>query len=87
MIMKLEKESGLSVVPHAGTWIEIIALEIPLGKCLVVPHAGTWIEILSSHLRTGSFSVVPHAGTWIEIASLPLSPAISLRRSPRGNVD
>ena len=34
-----------SVVPHAGTWIEILR-ELTIHEAiLVVPHAGTWIEI------------------------------------------
>ena len=33
------------VVPHAGTWIEIIAATPTVAAVIVVPHAGTWIEI------------------------------------------
>ena len=33
------------VVPHAGTWIEIIFPISFAPVFLVVPHAGTWIEI------------------------------------------
>ena len=36
----------LTVVPHAGTWIEIMLLMIWPVCSLVVPHAGTWIEII-----------------------------------------
>ena len=36
-----------SVVPHAGTWIEIVALGVFCDALAVVPHAGTWIEIIS----------------------------------------
>ena len=36
------------VVPHAGTWIEIMKSREKLGKEHVVPHAGTWIEILDT---------------------------------------
>ena len=33
------------VVPHGGTWIEIISGGILWMRSLVVPHGGTWIEI------------------------------------------
>ena len=33
------------VVPHAGTWIEIVEEYIKAKAEVVVPHAGTWIEI------------------------------------------
>ena len=34
------------VVPHAGTWIEILlSRSITIQGFHVVPHAGTWIEI------------------------------------------
>ena len=35
----------MSVVPHAGTWIEILLTPGRFHPCFVVPHAGTWIEI------------------------------------------
>ena len=35
----------VAVVPHAGTWIEMIAEIANSKKPFVVPHAGTWIEI------------------------------------------
>ena len=34
-----------TVVPHAGTWIEILPVNYNTEISLVVPHAGTWIEI------------------------------------------
>ena len=37
--------SGNCVVPHAGTWIEILCLIGTIAPDTVVPHAGTWIEI------------------------------------------
>ena len=33
------------VVPHAGTWIEIVILSAECKCSTVVPHAGTWIEM------------------------------------------
>ena len=33
------------VVPHAGTWIEILYILSTPYLYIVVPHAGTWIEI------------------------------------------
>ena len=47
-----------SVVPHAGTWIEIVYCQLCWRTCKVVPHAGTWIEICSQivdYIRTPSF--------------------------------
>ena len=33
------------VVPHEGTWIEIIKLNYKRRERIVVPHEGTWIEM------------------------------------------
>ena len=35
------------VVPHAGTWIEIVLESELVLNSDVVPHAGTWIEIMA----------------------------------------
>ena len=35
------------VAPHAGAWIETIAVPIVYGKAKVAPHAGAWIETRS----------------------------------------
>ena len=35
-----------TVVPHAGTWIEILSDSKKIVLNPVVPHAGTWIEML-----------------------------------------
>ena len=45
---------SISVVPHVGTWIEIIDWEKLKEIKPVVPHVGTWIEI---------FAVLRFAGT------------------------
>ena len=43
----------IKVVPHAGTWIEIVIVVPSSEKTSVVPHAGTWIEIyLHRHIST-----------------------------------
>ena len=35
-----------TVVPHAGTWIEMLKTDVLSAlPATVVPHAGTWIEI------------------------------------------
>ena len=47
------KLAKFAVVPHAGTWIEILFAFFVAVALSVVPHAGTWIEIqkvLSLHL-------------------------------------
>ena len=57
-----------SVVPHAGTWIEIMyGGRRRCNVADVVPHAGTWIEIITVKKQKMAHWVVPHAGTWIEI--------------------
>ncbi len=33
------------VVPHVGTWIEMIVIYTYEYTSMVVPHVGTWIEI------------------------------------------
>ena len=39
-------DGGTGVVPHEGTWIEIMHVHITGGGGeQVVPHEGTWIEI------------------------------------------
>ena len=38
-------QNGVYVVPHAGTWIEIVTEYQKEKDVPVVPHAGTWIEI------------------------------------------
>ena len=75
------------VAPHAGAWIEIFAVSIPLQMLKVAPHAGAWIEILKLANKYIGYNVAPHAGAWIEIDwnNLPHSPF--QRRSPRGSVD
>ena len=65
--------SWTSVVPHAGTWIEITVTKAWGIETYVVPHAGTWIEIAWPAESVISFSVVPHAGTWIEIFTITTS--------------
>ncbi len=77
----------MPVVPHAGTWIEMVSLVFTLVLTSVVPHAGTWIEIGMSALHTSIRVVVPHAGTWIEINGKYYIHPVGNGRSPRGNVD
>ncbi len=35
----------MMVVPHVGTWIEIVFGMTEMEVLKVVPHVGTWIEI------------------------------------------
>ena len=39
-------ENVQTVVPHAGTWIEMSTYPHVISYFSVVPHAGTWIEIM-----------------------------------------
>ena len=34
-----------AVVPHEGTWIEMVSILTSVAGIPVVPHEGTWIEI------------------------------------------
>ena len=56
------------VVPHEGTWIEILIQKVSIRSSRVVPHEGTWIEIIKDTHPRKEESVVPHEGTWIEIS-------------------
>ena len=57
-----------TVVPYAGTWIEIFAdIVDAIHVVQVVPYAGTWIEIRGQWRLHRVFLVVPYAGTWIEM--------------------
>ena len=75
-----------TVVPHAGTWIEIATMLQSGVQNFVVPHAGTWIEILDSIKKPSISLVVPHAGTWIEIvqANMFWSSSTSFPTRERG---
>ena len=81
------RSGGYFVVPHAGTWIEILNLPVQfLLNNRRSPRGNVdWNSTVSpSALPRG---VVPHAGTWIEILYSPSLKADPLCRSPRGNVD
>ena len=75
------------VVPHEGTWIEILTVMQTANEYVVVPHEGTWIEIIKDTHPRKEESVVPHEGTWIEILIGSAFAVGKLSRSPRGNVD
>ncbi len=76
----------LYVVPHEGTWIEILMMKKRRTRSTVVPHEGTWIEIVGERTAYAWRSVVPHEGTWIEISALlfPIAPAASFPTRERG---
>ena len=76
-----------SVVPHAGTWIEIVLHDRPFVSIKVVPHAGTWIEIIhgeDARLPDRSF---PTRERGLKYCQSFQSQNLLHRRSPRGNVD
>ena len=74
------------VVPHVGTWIEILGGGERRECVLVVPHVGTWIEMVSTVEHKNTRHVVPHVGTWIEIPRPPLCN-MQRRRASRRHVD
>jgi len=41
----IDPEANIEVVPHVGTWIEMISVTENVTTEEVVPHVGTWIEI------------------------------------------
>ena len=50
ILNSFERSSDI-VVPHAGTWIEIIVDSALSILDAVVPHAGTWIEIMAKRRK------------------------------------
>ena len=48
-----------TVVPHEGTWIEIVLQHSLHPETIVVPHEGTWIEILFPALPAPAVSSFP----------------------------
>ena len=67
--MKLDilKENSNSVVPHAGTWIEILPTLNKAVPRKSFPTRERGLKFLVGHIVAGWSIVVPHAGTWIEI--------------------
>ena len=58
------------VVPHAGTWIEMLTTSCPVLTSSSFPTRERGLKFASGWIASSHMSVVPHAGTWIEI-SLP----------------
>ena len=75
------------VAPHAGAWIETVALALVIPGTWVAPHAGAWIETPTYFLNASSPCVAPHAGAWIETMTTFSKVEQSQRRAPRGRVD
>ena len=77
-----------SVVPHAGTWIEItFSILFQFLPFSSFPTRERGLKCYRLNQGRAFIKVVPHAGTWIEMR---LHKADRLRqccRSPRGNVD
>ena len=79
---------GLNVVvPHVGTWIEILSMLLIWLWQLSFP---TWERELKSNVLNfydDKNVVVPHVGTWIEILYEKVRVTRLPGRSPRGNVN
>ena len=81
------KDEETEVVPHVGTWIEIVIAAYPNSWRNVVPHVGTWIEIkgmkadLSGRIRRS-----PRGNVNWNIGEKNIQ-VCELCRSPRGNVN
>ena len=61
-----------SVVPHAGTWIEIPDVIKNFFHISSFPtrERGLKSPVIATDIP--AFPVVPHAGTWIEISVIPI---------------
>ena len=75
------------VVPHAGTWIEIISGSSRTFLYLSFPTRERGLKFKKLWKPFQDAWVVPHAGTWIEIANNRHDYWNPFSRSPRGNVD
>ena len=58
---------GTSVVPHEGTWIEIVSKVCEEGTYSSFPTRERGLKSFRSSYDTWMPAVVPHEGTWIEI--------------------
>ena len=83
-IAKIDRGSlcDFTVAPHAGAWVEILA--VPLDRMVdnVAPHAGAWVEITVVYLDLSAQDVAPHAGAWVEIVWRETGPSTRRRRPP-----
>ena len=70
-----------SVVPFAGTWIEMNVWHLERKQNTVVPLAGTWIEVYIILSSSNFILVVPLAGTRIEMSVLPWQTRWPMSRS------
>ena len=61
-----------AVVPHAGTWIEILVASEHGQTACVVPHAGTWIEIPDEKSISEIFTSFPTRERGLKLFYLPL---------------
>nr|CBX28936.1 hypothetical protein N47_B20820 [uncultured Desulfobacterium sp.] len=77
----------MQVAPHAGAWIETLALTSQLLCRRVAPHAGAWIETCSTEISIYRQYVAPHAGAWIETNAYILTQEKEISRAPCGRVD
>ena len=77
---------GSFVVPHEGTWIEIVLSSQTYQVVQVVPHEGTWIEMPRSRMSWRSLRSFPTRERGLKLPS-SVEQIHRLRRSPRGNVD
>ena len=55
------------VVPHAGTWIEIMIHPQYADRFMSFPTRERGLKFETSMFSFEPFIVVPHAGTWIEM--------------------
>ena len=77
------KNTGNTVAPLVGAWIEIVTNLLSLPENDVAPLVGAWIEIFVVSIRFWVACVAPLVGAWIEIVRivkdrywLPVAPLV-----------
>ncbi len=85
--MYIHIDSGYTVAPRAGAWIETQSRRIRHEQVTVAPRAGAWIETPNNWFGVGAIHVAPRAGAWIETDDLKAIRLDEIRRPPRGGVD
>ena len=63
---RVRKDTGKSVAPYVGAWVETVVL---CWNCLysaVAPYVGAWVETLMMDQVMNPREVAPYVGAWVE---------------------
>ena len=83
---QMDEKEEFAVVPHEGTWIEMLTTRSRPIWPMVVPHEGTWIEIRKMKPEAVDDLSFPTRDRGLK--NPELKPQTQQQcRSPRGNVD